>query len=156
MNKTIVIAVVVALVLGGFIGYALAPKSASLGAANVTPYNAMNNQSLVNELNLIANPLVAIIAGSGSFGNTTLGALGTSTSTATLNVSTPGAALGDMCESGLASATSSVISTNCSISSAGTSTVTVFNSANSATNVATGTVNVRVFPNASFNAPVGL
>lgn len=159
MNKTTIWIIVVA-VLGALAVWLFwKPAAPTFGAANVSPGNAMNNQSLVNELNLIANPLVAVGNGATAsidFPNLTTSTIAQSTTTVVTGLA---GALGDqVLVSPVTPTTGAVFTGYVSTASTTSATFTMVEqlSAGSAVD-ATGTVlNVIVLPALTFKAPVGL
>ena len=165
-NKHLVLAVVIGVVVValGFMGFNAIDLASnqktvsSLGAANVTAYNGLNNQALVNELNLIANPLVAIEQTTTA--SIAFTAVGTSTAQSTATTIGIVASLGDIVLVSPNGTTTGVMY-NAQVTTASTSSATI----NINAVLASGTVavtpnaqtfNVTVLPFASFKAPVGL
>jgi hypothetical protein len=134
-------------------------SSPSLGAANVTAANALDQQSLVNELNLIANPLVAI--GSDVSVSISFPAISTSTlMVSTTTVVTGGAGqLGDEVLVEPNTPTAGVqFAGEVTVASTTSATfqIVAFNASGAAVTPTSTTFNVMVLPYSTFKAPVGL
>lgn len=155
-------AFVIGLVFGGFIGYVSyhAPVQTGGASANVTASNALDQQSLVNELNLIANPLTNIeeqTTASLQFGSLT------STSTTGLNATTTvlsiPASLGDSVLVNPVTPTAGVQYdgfVSVASTTGATITITAANDSGATVIPTSTTFNIVLLPFASFKAPVGL
>lgn len=152
-TKSIVLAVVVALVVGGFAGYAVAPKN--LGVASIAPYNCLNQQILCNEIQSIANPLTGWNASSSQFNGVILGQIGSTTSTASTTITVTGASVGDYLEYGESTSSVSAL-LGCVVTAANTAVCYKQNMQAGQATVATSTVFVLDVPKASFVSPSGL
>ena len=154
MNNTlkVIFGVVVALVIGGFVGYFLHPAGGGLGTASITPYNCLNNQILCNELQSIANPLTGWNATSATMGALTVGSTTVQSSTIAVT-STPG----DYLEWGESTSTANV-NLNCTVSAANTvvCTKTTAVPGSAGISAVTSTVYVLDLPKATFVSPTGL
>ena len=149
MNKSLIaLLVVVGLVVGFGAGFLAFRSSPSVGS--VTPYYAMNNQALTNELNAIAAPETGWLASSTTFGAQALGAVGSTTSTASTTITVAGATVGDYLEWGQTTSTAGVV-LNCSVTAANTAMCYEQNlSSTNNLSAVTSTVNVLDLPKASF------
>lgn len=157
MNKTFLYAVG-ALVVGFGLGFLLFHSSVGIKAAVVTPSNALDNQALVNELQLIVNPLVGVE-------QTTTVAIdfpSTSSSTPIGTTTAPGlpALAGDLVFVSPSTSTVGVVYTASVTTPSPTSaTFTVYAtvaSGSAAIDPAASLFTFTVLPKASFIAPVGL
>lgn len=173
MNKTLLIAVAVALVLGGLAGYALAPKSNPALGTTISAYNALNQQVLINDFNSITSDLQNLrtpLAGietttTASLAFPTFGTAGAGSATSTLATTTViGVSLlpGDQV---LVSPNWGTVPTNSITFAAsvfatsttnGTISITAFNGTTTVQSPPATTFFVTVLPKATFIAPGAL
>jgi len=163
-NKFFMGVAVLGLVFLGVIAFKPAPKSSSLnlGSANVSNQGGLDQQSLINELNLIANPLVAIYSSSSANYTPplTLGPIGSTTSTASSTLTFTSASggpftVGDLLEVGEATTTASVYF-NAQVVNSSTLQISAFNLGLGNDSLTAATLYVKDLPQATFIAPTGL
>lgn len=144
---------VLGLVFLGVLAFKSDPQAQNLSAANVTAYNALNNQSLVNELNLIANPLVGWLSGSATMGNLTIGSTTVQSSTITVT----GAVPGDYLEWSESTSTTNAL-LSCTVSAANTIVCTKSTAVPGSAGIAavTSTVTVTDMPASVWKTVTGL
>lgn len=156
-NKHLVLAIVIGAVVVavsafGFytIDLALNQKAQNLGAANVTPYYAMNSQALTNELNAIANPLTGWLATSTTLNALTVGS--TTVQSTTLTVT--GVTAGDYIEWGLSTSTTNVM-ISCQSFAANTVNCTEFSAVPGSAGISAATTTLYIvdIPRTTFVSP---
>ena len=167
-NKLIVGALLVALVLGGFVGYAIAPaapQGVSLGGTNASSsvlsfYAALNSQDLWDaqnsqqmDINNLREPLAGLAVGSASVSWGTLGGATDSSSTV-INIAL-GGTIGDLVL--VSPAASGTITFGGQITATGvtnaSATVYAVNATSTSAIAGTLTTRVWVLPVASFVVP---
>ncbi len=166
MNKnTLIISLVVALLVGGMIGYSIAPKGeeVNLGAANasttvISYYSALSKQvlwdvlnSMMIDINRTNAPLQSILTATTTW---TPGALTGIATTTTVSVT--GATIGDIVLISNASSTLETIFTYGYVSAANVVTLVASNSSTTASTVNATTFGIKVIPVASLVDPAAI
>ena len=168
-----------ALVLGGIIGYIVAPSSlngVNLGASNpsssvISYYSSLSKQvlwdslnSLLMDINKVRAPLAGVIAASATWNPSSMAAatttgvgLGVISGYTTTTLTLTGAAVGDFVIVSFDSATSTDLWTiSGKVSAASTALITIVNYSTAALDLTTSTLRARVLPQSTFAAPASL
>lgn len=155
-NTSIVIGFVVALLLGGFVGHSIQGGAGNLGAAQaITASNALNQQRLINELQLVSNVLALPQTVTASYGFGALGAVNSTTSTLSNATTSVGAALGDYVFVAPVTPTA-LVNYFGQVSSAGNVTIYAQNVSSTAQTPSASVFNIWDVPKAAVSALSGL